>query len=70
MKITFKTCIAVVGLFPLAFISCQNGKDLAEDNNCIHVKIVATICSEVVYQILDEKYYDRGENGWVAIKLN
>jgi hypothetical protein len=44
--------------------ACQQNKELAPENECIHVKIVATICSEIVYQILDSKYYDLGENDW------
>ena len=64
MKNSFNLFKILPGLFLLAFLSCQYGKDLVEDNGCIRIKIVATICSEVVYQVQDEKYYDLGENGW------
>lgn len=50
--------------FSLQFQSCEsNSADVSADK-CIRVKIIAYICAEAVFQILDPAYYHLGELQW------
>jgi hypothetical protein len=42
--------------------SCQKETDLSGE--CIRVKVISSICGEIILQILDSSQYDKGENGW------
>lgn len=49
-------------LFILA-ASCTKQKD-KDENACFRVKMVASLCADVVLQIQDPQYYDLGEDNW------
>ena len=65
MKPVFSPFKYIIALIFFLNSSCENkqvGANMPE--GCVHVKISATICGEFIFQILDPRYYDKGENGW------
>lgn len=46
--------------------NCQSNALEDVDNNCIRVKVLAYICAEAVFQILDPAYYHLGEKNWTS----
>jgi hypothetical protein len=57
-----KPCIALILSLICSCESKQSGADIS--GACIHVKVISTICNEFIFQILDSKFYELGENGW------
>jgi len=50
-------------LLSLQFQHCQSSP-VETVNKCIRVKIIAYICAEAVFQILDPQYFQLGELQW------
>lgn len=47
------------------FQSCES-KTVDNEGQCIRVRILAYICAEAVFQILDPAYYHLGELNWAS----
>ncbi len=49
--------------FLVILIACTKRIDSTQDD-CFKAKILAFLCHQAVFQILDSSYYRFGENGW------